>query len=376
LSHALPIGLANESLEIGIFSETARWKFDTTGDGTFDVNQDDVRIDFGRPTDVPLTGDWDGDGDTELAVWRSRPAGPRFLLDSNDDGVLGQTDATVTLGQNGDRPVVGDWNGDGLTDFGVRRQNQFILWHNMGNAADPNPVATFGFKNFNATDQPVAGDWNGDGQDDVGVFRRGRRYFLDTNGNRDWEGTAVDAVIGGWGDGSHWPVIADWNEDGTDDLGSFGDGMFRFDRDGDRAPDVEFPFGTATDRPVVRIAEGPCVAKNTLRAHIHVQLDIEVNGQPVVIPEGVGIAGECPGPVHTHDATGRLHGEDSVQRPFHLGEFFEAWGMPFDPTRLGTFVADAEHTLTLLVNGQPNIEFGDYTLRNGDTILVQYQAIS
>jgi hypothetical protein len=37
-----------------------------------------------------------------------------------------------------------------------------------------------------ATDKPVVGDWNGDGKSDAGVFRNGT-YMIDANGNRKWD---------------------------------------------------------------------------------------------------------------------------------------------------------------------------------------------
>ena len=43
-----------------------------------------------------------------------------------------------------------------------------------------------GFWLGNRGDLPVAGDWNGDGNDEVGVFRNGV-WYLDLNGNRYWD---------------------------------------------------------------------------------------------------------------------------------------------------------------------------------------------
>ena len=59
-----------------------------------------------RSPDIRVTGDWDGDGTTEVGVWRPAPA--RFTL-RGADGVT----THGHLRRVGDRPVTGDWNGDG-----------------------------------------------------------------------------------------------------------------------------------------------------------------------------------------------------------------------------------------------------------------------
>ena len=57
-------------------------------------------------------------------------------------------------------------------------------------------------------DTPIAGDWNGDGITQIGV-RRGATYYLDYNGNGKWDwpgnmmgnfGLETDTLISGyWG---------------------------------------------------------------------------------------------------------------------------------------------------------------------------------
>ena len=61
-----------------------------------------------------MTGDWDGDQVTEVGVRRQR--GRAFLL-RKDDG----TSTRVKIGRITDLPVTGDWDGSGTTDVGVWR---------------------------------------------------------------------------------------------------------------------------------------------------------------------------------------------------------------------------------------------------------------
>ncbi|MGH7486276.1 MAG: hypothetical protein ACREMY_11860, partial [bacterium] len=66
----------------------------------------------GQPGDLPVTGDWNGDGQTDLGVWQTTTH-TFTLLAAN-----GRT-TTVSFGHAGDLPVTGDWDGDGKTDIGI-----------------------------------------------------------------------------------------------------------------------------------------------------------------------------------------------------------------------------------------------------------------
>ena len=65
---------------------------------------------------------------------------------------------------------------------------------------------------------PLAGDWNGDGIDEIGFFRDGY-FYVDINGNREWD---KDDLIAKLGDVEDQPVVGDWDGDGKDDIGIFG----------------------------------------------------------------------------------------------------------------------------------------------------------
>ena len=65
---------------------------------------------------------------------------------------------------------------------------------------------------------PVAGDFNGDGVWEVGIFREGR-WYLDLNGNGQWDENDLWAKLGTEADK---PVTGDWDDDGKTDIGIFG----------------------------------------------------------------------------------------------------------------------------------------------------------
>lgn len=70
---------------------------------------------WGQNGDIPATGDYDGDGRSDLAVFR--PSGGNwFILRSSDGGFV-----ATQFGQNGDQPASGDYDGDGLSDIAVFR---------------------------------------------------------------------------------------------------------------------------------------------------------------------------------------------------------------------------------------------------------------
>jgi hypothetical protein len=75
--------------------------------------------------------------------------------------------------------------------------------------------------------------------------------------------------------------------------------------------------------------------------HLHTHLSIFLNGKMLQVPAQAGIVpatatrGECTYPLHTHDATGKLHVESAVPMRFTLGQFFAIWGQPLSTTNVG-----------------------------------------
>jgi hypothetical protein len=72
-----------------------------------------VRFFFGDPGDVPIAGDFNGDGFDTVSIYR--PSNQTFYI-INDlgagDGRLGAADYSFVFGNPGDTPFVGDFNGD------------------------------------------------------------------------------------------------------------------------------------------------------------------------------------------------------------------------------------------------------------------------
>lgn len=237
---------------------------------------------FGTEGGIPLTGDFNGDGRYEIAVFFSG----MFFIDLNGNGIWDEGDLWIRLGKDGDQPAVGDWDGDGKTDVAIFgptwNGDERALRHEPGLPDSLNVEPTARPKNLpplptqapdgyrvlrrgprspdradlidhvfrfgEPGDAPVAGDWNGDGVATIGVYRGGV-WYLDIDGDGRWSDADAAVPMGEAGD---IPVVGDWNGDGITDLGLFRRGTFLLDSDGDRAltaRDRIFAMGRADDIP-------------------------------------------------------------------------------------------------------------------------------
>ena len=120
---------------------------------------------FGSSDQLPVAGDWNGDGVSTIGVYRDGT----WRLDIDGDGKFTEKDEIFGFGRKGDIPLVGDFDGDGRDDVGVYRAGKWIIDSNHDRELDAHDkVFEFGGVN----DRPVVGDWDGDGTDDAGLYRR------------------------------------------------------------------------------------------------------------------------------------------------------------------------------------------------------------
>lgn len=236
--------------KIGVF-RNGFFFLDRSGNGLWDGTPTDGFLAFGTTGDVPVVGDWNGDGKSKTGIFRNG----FFFLDYNGNGVWDgtPTDKLYAFGTTGDLPVVGDWNNSGTTKIGVYRNGFFFLDHNGNGVWDGTPTDLF--YAFGTTgDLPVAGDWSGNGYAKIGVFRSGF-FFLDYNGNGRWDGSFYD-IFYAFGTTGDLPAIGDWNGNSLSKVGVYRNGFWFLDHNGNgkwdgSMTDQYFTFGAAGDRPAV-----------------------------------------------------------------------------------------------------------------------------
>jgi hypothetical protein len=236
------------------------WYLDFNGNDQWDPGADTTIAagSFGLGDDIPITGDWNGDGITKIGVFRNGA----WYLDFNGNGQWDPAiDTIVTAGSFGlpdDIPITGDWNGDGITNIGVFRNGAWYLDINGNYQWDPGVDLVFRAGSFGLPgDIPVTGDWNGDGLTNIGVFRNGA-WYLDATGNGNWD-PGADLIIraGSFGLPDDIPVTGDWNGDGLTDVGVFRNGAWYLDFNGNRQWDPGIDkaitagtFGLPDDIPI------------------------------------------------------------------------------------------------------------------------------
>ncbi len=183
-------------------------------------------VQFGPPAAIPVPGDYNGDGTADIAVYQ--PASGNWFV---------RNQFAVQFGEPSDVPVPGDYNGDGVTDIAVYRPSTgFWYVRNL-----------FAIQFGERGDLPVPADYNGDGAVDIAVYRRatgswfvrnqfvvglGQRGDLPVPGDYDGDGSADVAVYrpstGLWlvrnqpsqqlGGPGFRPVPGDYNNDGITDV--------------------------------------------------------------------------------------------------------------------------------------------------------------
>lgn len=115
-----------------------------------------------------------------------------------------------------------------------------------------------------------------------------------------------------------------------------------------------------------QIASGDSNILSLQGLHTHPELKVFVKGEQIMIPQNVGI-GAVHQPMHTHDDAPIIHLEypaKVTREDTRLGKFFTVWGKDF---------REFGQDVTMTVNGEPNTEYENYEMKDGDKIELHYE---
>ncbi|HEX6124569.1 MAG TPA: Ig-like domain-containing protein, partial [Pyrinomonadaceae bacterium] len=190
------------------------------------------RFGGGEFGDVVVPGNFDGDKRTDYAVFRN---GLWYIQRSSDSAVQ-----IAQFGIAGDKPVQGDFDGDGKTDLSVWRESTRV-WYVLRSTDGGYSAFQYGA----AGDHPLAGDYDGDGMADHVIWRpsTGAWYILQSGNG--------EVMIANFGTAGDKPLVGDFDGDKKADLSVFrpSTGIWHVLNTSDGAYSAR-SWGVATDKPV------------------------------------------------------------------------------------------------------------------------------
>ena len=250
---------------------------------------------YGNPGDLPLLGDWDGDGVDTVGMYRPG-TGFVYLRDTNSTA---NAELAFHYGQAGDVPLVGDWNADGRDTLAIYRQSEGRVY--VSNQLGTAP-AEFSFYFGIPGDRPFAGNFDGLGGDSIGLYREssGFAYFRNslTIGVADLEfyyGEPADRILAG-----------DWDGNGTDTVGIFRprEGKFYLsNQNAQKTADISFFYGAGNWLP----AAGRTAAGLASAARYRINAG------------GPGLEGAPPWTIDAGVVTGTTSVQVGLTQPVNLG---------------------------------------------------------
>ena len=160
---------------------------------------------WGSGADVPVPADYDGDQKTDHAIFR--PSTGTWHIRYSRTG----TALALAWGNSADKLVPADYDGDGIADVAVYRPMNGT-WYIVNSRNWSVSTFTWGAP---GVDIPIPGDYDGDGRTDVAVYRPSDSTFYILFAN----GSGMFSIQ--WGAATDLPLPADYDGDGRADLALF-----------------------------------------------------------------------------------------------------------------------------------------------------------
>ncbi|MGB7161100.1 MAG: calcium-binding protein [Tepidisphaeraceae bacterium] len=316
---------------------------------------------------------------------------------AGDDVITGGTGRDILTGQIGNDTISGgadsDFVGGGAGDDWL-----------IGSFGDDTLEGHAGNDNLSGGDQ--VDSLTGGAGDDTLIGSRGRDFCIGDEGRDTIDGGAqADFLYGGDGDdtisgaGGNDIVAGDsenrlfpnrpiaqhvgndiisggvgddilLSRNGSDTL-TGGDGDDRFDARGD--DDVLTDRQAGEVRPVEQFLPGPVNFTREIDLTINVDLEDTGRTEEMYIRTGTGAIEDETSIAFAVNDTGDIRfSSDTGPRDFTLGEFFQAWGVTFDPDHIGQHVINGAQRVTMTVNGVANTDFQNYVIQEDDQIVITF----
>ena len=240
-----------------------------------------VGYSWGLPGDKLAPADYDGDGKTDVAIWREGESN-FYILNS----------ATSTLRLNnfglpGDILTVGDWDGDGRADLSTYRNAAQSTFYYRGSLNNPSGNISF-LPWGTAGDNPQRGDFDGDGKQDAAVFRPSNATWYIRNSSNG------SITYDTWGIATDKFVTADYDGDAKTDLAVFRNGVWYIKQSSNTQARYE-NFGLSTDVAVPADYDGDGKADVAIFRPSNSTWFVQRSTAGILIQQ-FGIAGDFPLP--------------------------------------------------------------------------------
>ena len=160
---------------------------------------------WGNSSDIPVQGDFDGDGKTDFAIYR--PTDNNWWITTSGNSSYYST----AFGASGDIPVPADYDGDGRTDIAVFRPGTTNAnWYVYQSSTSSTVQTQYGL----STDKPAPADLDGDGKADITVWRLSNTTFYTLRSSDTTTQSALMSFAGYTLTSGDKVVSADFDGDG------------------------------------------------------------------------------------------------------------------------------------------------------------------
>jgi len=196
----------------------------SNGDGTFTSQEQPMGFagGFGPGCCTAITGDFNGDGKTDFLMVGSSTM---YVYLSNGDGTFASQEQPMGFaggfGPGCCTAIVGDFNGDGKTDFLMVGSSTMYVYLSNGDGTFASQEQPMGFAGGFGPGccTTITGDFNGDGKTDFIMVGSSTMYAYLSNGDGTFTSQEQPMGFGGgFGPGCCTAIVGDFNGDGKTDF--------------------------------------------------------------------------------------------------------------------------------------------------------------